>query len=596
MKLVFDIESDGLLVEASRVHCLVAKDLDTGQVHKFEPHQVEQGVKLLMQAEQIIGHNIIDFDLPCIQKLYPWFVYDEAKVVDTLILSRLIYPNLRDLDFEAKVFKKVVGNLIGTHKLETWGQRLGYHKMEYSDWSTFTPEMLEYCVGDVEVSERLWKHLQAKKVDPRASELEHQVAFICARQERNGFCFDEQKAQQLAASLQKELVRLEQELQDTFPPFYMSAGVVTPKRTTNGKKAAGTWAGAPYTKIKLTVFNPGSRHHIANRLKKLRGWKPTEFTENGQPKIDETILEKLPWPEAQLLNKYFLVQKRLGLLIGKDEDKGWLNVVRNGRVHGSIITNGAVTGRGTHKVIANIPRVTTPYGMELRSLFCASPGKVQVGVDMSGIELRVFAHFLARWDDGAYGKIVCEGDVHTENQKAAGLPNRNDAKTFIYAFLYGAGDTKIGSIVEPLATERKQRKVGRRLKGDFTQRVPGLDRLTTAVQQAAQRGYLIGLDGRHLHVRKAHAALNTLLQSAAALLSKRWMVEVDMEIERRGWRNKVQQLIWYHDEIQYEADPDVAEELGKVCIECIGRAGDYFGIRAPLTGEAKIGNNWGECH
>lgn len=596
MKLVFDLESNGFLEDASLIHCLVIKDIDTGTIHKFTPSEVEHGARLLMQGDQICGHNVINFDIPLLEKFFPWFRIERSRVVDTLVLSRLIYSNLSDLDFEGKAFQKVEGANIGAHKLEAWGQRLGYHKMHFDQWERYTPEMLEYNVVDVEVTERLWTLLQAQNVDPRASELEHQVAFICAQQGRHGFSFDEEKARQLAAHLQGDLARLEEELQDTFKPFYLPAGEVIPKRTTNGTKQPGTWTGATYTKIKLTVFNPGSRHHIANRLKTLRGWEPKAFTQSGQAEINETVLERLSWPEAKLLNQYFLVQKRLGMLLGADHDKGWLNVVRQGRVHGDIITNGAVTGRGTHKIIANIPRVTTPYGKELRSLFKASPGLVQVGVDMSGIELRLFAHFLAKWDNGAYGKIVCEGDVHTANQGAAGLPTRDAAKTFIYAFLYGGGAAKLGSIVDPGATEEVQRRIGGRLKKLFTKKTPGLENVIAQVQRVAGQGSLKGLDGRRLHIRKVHAALNTLLQSAAALLSKRWMVEVDLEIDRRGWRNKSQQLIWYHDELQFEIEPELAAEFGPMVVNCIQTAGNYFDIRVPLDGAWKAGNNWGDCH
>jgi DNA polymerase I-like protein with 3'-5' exonuclease and polymerase domains len=208
----------------------------------------------------------------------------------------------------------------------------------------------------------------------------------------------------------------------------------------------------------------------------------------------------------------------------------------------------------------------------------------------------MLAHFLSRWDGGAYGRVVCEGDVHTVNQEAAGLETRNVAKTFIYAFLYGAGDWKIGHTVSPFIADLEKKHVGKKLKDRFTQRTPGLEQLLTAVKDAAKRGYLVGLDGRHLHIRSDHAALNTLPQSAGALICKRWMVEIDLELTRRSWHDKVQQLLWVHDELQFQCDPDIADAFGKVAVECIGRAAEYFGIRVPLTGEYKIGSNWAECH
>lgn len=588
MRLVFDHESDGFLDEASQLWCLVLKDPDTGERYKFEPRQVEEGLRLLASAEEVIGHNIIEHDLPLAEKLYPWF-RATGKVTDTLVLSRLLFTNLSDTDMRRP--QVLAAGMTGRHSLEAWGLRFGVPKIEHTDWTKFSPEMLERCTVDVDITERLWKLIESKGVDPRASELEHRVATIIARQNRRGYPFDYAKAQQLASTLLQRLTVLEAELQDTFKPFYLPDGkIVEPKRNMTRKGAEYT-AGAPYQKIKLTVFNPGSRHHVANRLKFLYGWEPKEFTASGQPEVSEDILSELPYGEAALLAEYYMVQKRLGLLQGSKQSKGWLEAYTNGRIHGDMITNGAVTGRGTHKVIANIPRVTTPYGKDLRSLFKSSDGRVEVGIDMSGIELRLFAHYLSAYDNGAYGELVCNGDIHTANQRAAGLPTRDNAKTFIYAFLYGAGDEKIGTIIG------KGKEAGKRLKKAFMSKTPGLEKLTTLVKKRAEEnGYLTGLDGRKLHVRKAHAALNTLLQSAGAILSKGWMVEIDDEIERRGWRKLVDQLIWMHDELQFDVDPSIAEEFGQLAVECIERTAKKFGIRVPLTGEFKIGKNWGDCH
>ena len=602
MRLVFDIEANGFLKEASQVHCMAVYDLDNPElgVMKYRPSEVVQGLSHLASAEQIIGHNVIQYDLPVLQKVFPWFHYDEAKVQDTLVLSRLLWLNLSDLDNSRRI--KPEGKLIGSHSLKAWGQRLQFDKLDYQGgFEDFNEEMLEYNGVDVEVTARLWEAIQKKPVDPRAVLLEHQVAFICARQERQGFCFDEQKARQLAAKLQSKRLTLEQELQDTFKPFYMSAGVKTPTRTTNGKKQAGTWAGAPYEKIKLTQFNPGSRHHITHRLKALYGWVPSaeEITPSGQPKIDETVLGKLEYPEAKLLSEYFLVQKRLGMLV--DGDNAWLKLVYQGKIHGEVLTNGAVTGRATHRNpnVAQVPSVDAPYGPDCRELFGPESGLVEVGIDVSGLELRMLAHFLAKWDGGAYGEVVCNGDIHSANQAAAGLATRSQAKTFIYAFLYGAGDWKIGHIVEPLSTDSRKKKLGKELKSRFIKKVPGLAQLITGVKAAAQRGYLVGLDGRHLHIRSDHAALNTLLQSAGALICKQWMVEVDTNLRNilmLTGEPMAQQLAWIHDELQFQCRPNKAEEFGEMAVNCIPIAGAYFNVRVPLTGEYKIGKNWKECH
>jgi len=267
-------------------------------------------------------------------------------------------------------------------------------------------------------------------------------------------------------------------------------------------------------------------------------------------------------------------------------------VKEDGRIHGEVITNGAVTGRATHRNpnVAQTPACGAPYGKECRTLFSTPRDRVLVGVDVSGLELRMLAHFMASYDGGRYGKEVVEGDVHTANQQAAGLETRNQAKTFIYAFLYGAGNEKIGSIVGKKASH------GKVLRERFLERTPAIARLVIDVQRAAKRGYLLGLDGRRLHIRSEHAALNTLLQSAGALVCKQWMVEVDRMLTVKQWSHRVQQVAWVHDECQFECDPEIAEEFGKECVECIAKSGEAFDILLPLTGEYKIGKNWAETH
>lgn len=591
MRLVFDLEANGLVDDASLIHCIVAKDLDTNEVFQYRPEHIHQGLELLMSADQLIGHNVIGYDIALIQKLHPWFAVPRERVVDTLVLSRLIWTDLSDRD--NRPGSKVEPKLKGSHSLKAWGQRLGFHKADYDGgWATFSEEMLEYNTRDVDVTERLWKLIEEKAYSPVAIELEHAVAWLVSRQERHGFCFNEADAMKLVATLHKRQATLEAELQDTFPPFVQPDGYVEPKKTITYKDPlrASVTAGAPYNKIKIVVFNPGSRRHIADRLMKLYGWKPKEFTADGSPKVDEDVLSGLVYPAAKLLSEYLMIQKRLGQI--SDGKSGWLKHVVQGRIHGELITNGAVTGRATHRNpnMGQVPSCGAPYGKECRSLFGVPTGKMLVGVDVSGLELRMLAHFMAKHDGGKYGEEVINGDVHTANQKAAGLETRNQAKTFIYAFLYGAGASKIGSIVG------KGAKEGQKLKDQFLQSVPALAKLLSEVARASKRGYLVGLDGRHLHLRSEHAALNTLLQSAGALVCKRWMVEVDWEIEARGWRDRVQQVAWVHDEIQVECDEDIADEFGKMAVECISKAGDFFNIKVPLTGEYKVGKTWADTH
>jgi hypothetical protein len=586
LQLVFDLEGNGFLENITRMHCIALKDIDSGDISSFRPHQVEHGLRAVMDADLIIAHNGIKYDIPVSTKLFPWFHLDREKVVDTLVLSRLIYSDLGDRDRASK--NPIEGKLHGSHSLKAWGQRLGFPKGDYDGgFDEFNEPMMEYCERDTDVTARLYHMLiNHSAFSERASILEHLVQWIVAAQERYGFTFAVQAARDLAATLFSRRYELENKLQETFQPWDEEIGLFTPK-VNNAK--LGYVKGVPIMKRKRMEFNPGSRHHIANRLIALRDWKPKDFTPDGSAKIDETILAGLPWDEAKLLSDYFMIQKRIGMLA---EGKGaWLKSERGGKIHGECITNGAVTGRATHKSpnVAQVPSVGTPYGKECRQLFGPSKGRVQVGIDMSGLELRMLAHFMAKYDNGAYGREVIEGDVHTINQKAAGLDTRSQAKTFIYAFLYGAGPEKIGSIAG------KGAQHGRLLKARFLKRTPALAKLLNKIKHAAGRGYLVGLDGRRIAVRSAHSAPNSLLQSAGALASKQWMVELDAAIPQE-WRGKLQQLAWVHDELQFECDPDIADEFGKLAVDCIRRAGEFFNLKLPLTGEYKIGANWAECH
>lgn len=590
MKLLFDIETNGFLENATKVHCLVIKDVETGKVSKFS-EDITTGLEMLMSSQQIIGHNIIKFDIPMIQKIYPWFSYDPAKVFDTLVCSRLIWPNIGEWDAKLVHNGKLPAKKWGSHSLEAWGYRLECMKGEYSDWfkeqhpdyqpgdewASFSQEMLDYCVQDVEVTQKLYDRIIGKEYAPEALQLEHDVAYICARMERSGWPFDTS----MAASLYGELAGKRQVILDkmkvTFEPEIIER--VSEK------------TGKPL-KPKVIEFNPSSRQQIGERLIRKYGWKPKEYTPNGQPKIDETILMSLDYPEAKDLAEYFMLEKRIGQLA--EGDNAWLKLERNGAIHGSYNTNGAVTGRATHQSpnLAQVPSVRSPYGRECRSLFTVRPGFSMVGSDLSGLELRCLAHYMSKWDNGEYTEELLNGDIHTKNQRAAGLPTRDNAKTFIYSFLYGAGDEKIGAVVGAGARE------GKRLKEAFLAATPALAKLRDAVSKASQRGYLLGLDGRKLHVRSEHAALNTLLQSAGALISKRWLIEIDIEAKRRGWvyGKDWTMLSWIHDESECQVRPDIADEFGQMMVDCAGKAGEFFKFRCPISAEYKLGKTWADVH
>lgn len=646
-RYIFDIETNGLLDELTTVHCLVMKDLDSGERFSYGPNTVVEGVRKLAEADLIVGHNIIGFDLIALRRIFPWFRHI-GNVIDTLICARLIWPAdvLRPKDIRRAQQKKFPGNLTGYHSLEAWGHRLGEYKSKKVDFSVWTEEMQRYCEQDVEVGQMLLQLIESKNYSPMALWLEHAVSFIIEEQEQWGVPFDEAAAGALYAALVQSRLDLERELQQMFPPFFMPGKMFTPKRD---NKKMGYVAGAECQKIEETTFNPGSRHHIADRLHRLRGWTPEEFTSSGEPKIDEVVLSKLPWPEARLLSRYLTVQKRIGQLAEGKE--ALITAAKDGRIHGEVVTNGAVTGRATHKHpnLAQVPKVKKHkergvlkgeeggWGWEFRSLFVARAPRfalrqgpwVMVGADASGLELRMLGHFMARWDGGAYAKEVVQGDVHTVNMNAIGLLIRDVAKTWFYAFVYGAGDEKLGKTAKVSAEEIATYKTKRRelwgyvssrqkkkckatddytiaciikgglLRAKFLKNLPALGSLVAAVKDKHEKQqHLVGLDKRLLHTRSDHSALNTLLQSAGALVCKLWLVLMHRALLRRGFipGYHFAQVLWIHDEVQILAHPEVADEIGKIAVEAVREAGEVFGLKVPLDGEYKIGNTWAETH
>ncbi len=587
------------------------------------------------EADIVVFHNGIGFDHPALKKIRPDYIVPEYKIFDTLVASRLIYSDIGVTDARLGAKKGLPGKLYGSHSLEAWGHRLGEHKGNYDGgWEHWSPEMQSYCCQDVTVTRALYEKIVSKNYSQEALELEHEVSWICAQQERNGFAFDVAKAERLYADLLGEYSETTELLRDLYRPWYTQDGEVRiPKRSNSRYGYWGhyeysdpetkRWVGYPYSPVKLNVFNPNSRDHISRCLTAVYGWEPTEFTPSGKPKVDETILSALPYPEAKQLAELLMLKKLMGQL--GDGDNAWLKHVKKGRIHGRVITNGAVTGRATHSNpnVAQVPSVKKPFGNECRELFTVDEGDVLVGCDVSGLELRMLAHFMAEYDDGEYGELVVDGDVHTANQQAAGLDTRDQAKTFIYAFLYGAGVDKIGSIAGGGAEN------GKALKESFFAKFPALEELvfntqyqpsqtmtyerlkglrkTTPWQKLRKyktrnkvvyegRRSLNGLDGRVLNLRSSHAALNTLLQSAGALICKQWMVEFHQLLKEHHLDQYVRQVAWVHDEVVLECNPFYAQAVSDLCVSAIQLAGTHFNIRCPLTGQAQIGKTWKDVH
>lgn len=584
MRIVLDIETN---LAHDKIHLVVTKDIDTGEVKSWKV--ADSLREYLKDVSLIVMHNGISFDAPVLNRL--WKTRIQLKqVYDTLIVSRLLDPS------------RETG-----HSLEAWGNTLGFPKIDYTavwQWMMDRKEeykgecfdkpigsLLEhYCVRDVEVTAKLYHHLEDKLKDfyveyndelfpekkgiinREAIDLEHRVAKIIAQQERNGFKLDQIYATCLLTDIKSKVAGIYERMQQRWPP-------VTIERISDktGKRL----------KDSVVTFNPGSRQQIGEKLKEL-GWKPKDFTPTGHPIVDEAVLEKLNIPEAKLIAEYLMLNKRISQI------ESWMEAVgKDGRVHGKVITNGAVTGRMTHSSpnMAQIPNAGSIYGPECRECWTVEDGNVLVGCDASGLELRMLAHYMK---DNEYVKTVCEGsskdgsDVHTKNQKAAGLQTRDQAKTFIYAFLYGAGPAKIGSIVGGGAKE------GSKLIDAFLKGTPSLQRLRDTVSRYASKGFVPGLDGRKIWVRSEHAALNSLLQGAGAIVMKKALVIFDDKRKANKW--PVKYVANVHDEAQLECPKDIAEDVGKAFRQSIIEAGEFYRLRCPLDGEYKIGRNWRETH
>lgn len=602
---IFDIETDGLLDTVTTLHSLVILDPDTGSMLSCHtPQELMEGVSVLERADLIIGHNILCYDIPVLKKLMNFTPNATQCVRDTLVLTRLIFSDLKNMDFAMSKNKSEASlpfRLFGSHSLEAWGFRLGENKDTFgktTDWQSWSKEMQEYCEQDVRVTERLWKMLLAKNYSEESIAIEHTFREIIQQQETFGFCFNHKAAVDLYGTLQGRRTSLNDELQSIFTPVDKGS-FFTPKRdnkTLGYKKDVSIWREA------TTPFNPSSRQHIIERLVEKYAWEPQEFTDKGTPKIDEEVLSSLPYPECQKLSEYLMLDKRLGQL--SDGAQAWLKSVgSDGRIHGQVNTNGAVTGRCTHHHpnIAQVPAVGTPYGYECRALFGPPEGYYQLGCDASGLELRCLAHYLTRYDGGAYQDIILNGDIHTANQKAAGLKDRNAAKRFIYAYLYGAGDILIGSLIDPLLNEdKKKAALGKKIKRRFLAQTPALAQLLSDIKHRVDtRKYLAGIDGRILLVRSEHSALNTLLQSAGAVVMKLATNILWKSFKAKGWTfgNEVAQMAHIHDEFQLAVRSDIPkEEVGAMSVDAIVAAGLQLGFRCPLNGEYKTGSNWAETH
>jgi hypothetical protein len=616
--VVFDVETDGLLDDATVVHSLCIKDVDSGASWSCADQPghtpIESGLDILSKAGTLVAHNAIDFDVPVLEKLYPEWEW-EGRILDTLLWCRTLYAHVKELDYGLARKMRLPKKLIGSHGLEAWGHRIGVLKGEYhktTDWSQWTPEMQAYCRQDVDVNAALLAFLD-KRTYPlldRALGTSHELGWYLSQQERNGWPFDFQAAVKLQATLSARREELGQKLIDHFGTWEKKGKLFTPKRD---NKKYGYKAGVPFQKMKTVTFNPASRAHIADRLQTLYGWEPKEFTPSGQPQVDEGTLKGLDFPVAAELNEYLLVTKRLGQLA--EGKKAWLLEQTHERPEGGVLTGCAHIHHSAHSVtithrhrhagpnVAQVPTIVAPYGKECRALWTVPPGWQLLGADVSGLELRCLAHYLHKYDGGEYAETVLSGDVHQMHAEAMGV-ERPDAKTLGYAYLYGAGNTKLGAIVHPEWDEEEQLEHGKKLRRRLETRIPALGALVKDCKRAhSMRGHVRLIDGRRAHTRSGHSALNTLLQGTGSVICMEWIVRFNRALHEEfhtipggGWHSEWAALGWIHDEVQLAIRPEHAGRIGEIVLSALAATGEDLEFRLPLDGEVTIGVNWAETH
>lgn len=721
-RLIYDLESDGLLHELTRIHVLTIRDIDSGETFIFRRNEEEdsilEGIEMLNRAGLIIGHNIVGFDNYALWKVYGAAYAPQGEMRDTLVMSRMLFADVKERDFRLWKRGELDGGLIGSHTLEAWGMRLGFPKDDYSKrrkelakhlweedalqgdlgedgkpvggpyhedfadldefthwmtWGFWNQDMEDYGAKDLDPTQALWLKIERTEWSEDAIKLEHMICDLMARVEQNGFPFQMDKAREL----ETELRNTHDEMANTaiahfgkwLAPMKWSKSrlprpefgeddsrefwgeVTIPKRTmkfkepTKGDKVEG----APYCAIQLKEFNPNSRPMIVDRLKKIYGWEPQEFTEKNNPIVNDEVLRDLSAakraesglpviPIAEQLAEIFYYKKRLGQLA--DGAQSWIGSVRadTGRIHARINPGGTVTNRASHSKpnIAQVPRVVvkkfpvinddgtpklkddgTPvmkgrvlkgragdHGYDCRELFFVPDGWVLMGADQQGIELRALAHFMWAYDDGAYAKILLEADIHDAHTAAMGLDSRDKSKTFIYAMIYGAQDFKLGTVIDPSLAlyPNKAKALGAQMRERLMSRYPALRQLIKAVQKESKAGYVLGMDGRKLFTRAKHSALNTKLQGCGATLAKIWAVSFESFMEEEGfvhgWDGDFAILAWVHDELQVAVrdDPAVLEACERLLHESAKYSGERVGFMLPVEIGVKPGRTWADSH
>jgi hypothetical protein len=580
MHCVVDIEANGLLPEATRIWCVVAKDIVTDRVYKFYERNLSEAKTFLDGCEEVIMHNGLCYDIPLLAKL--WDYHFKGTVTDTLIMSRLYNP-------KRYLPRNCPNKKAGPHSIEAWGYRVGRGKPEHNDWSRLARQEQAGWLVDVKYLRKSIKLLDhwIRKID------EAVVPMLPMKLE-----VDETKVGGIHKHVQKPFLK----------NGYYNKSVVNWIESSELPKCIRAVSG-PFTRVHYRKVNINSNAEIKEYLLDI-GWVPDQWNTNDE---GERTSPKLSKDE-----EFFGIQSSLGRLIAKRVQarsrrsilEGFLNRLRpDGRLP-SRVTNLAVTGRATHAGIVNVPGEQSFFGKQMRRCFIASPGKVLVGTDSDACQIRMLA---GRMQDPQYIDTIVNGDskkgtdMHSINQRAANLPTRAAAKTFFYGFLFGAGDAKVGRIVNGTAQD------GRRLKNQFIQGLPALgkllDKLTKEWKSHAKckmgkygyeyyNGWVKGLDGRPIFIPSQHQILVYVLQSDEAIMMAAAYVMFHKTCLKEGfvWGRDYQTLCWYHDEWTVECKPQIAKRIGRLAEESIAKAGKFYNIMCPHIGQAKIGNDWFEIH
>lgn len=607
-RIVFDIETSGLYEEVTKVWCISYVDLEDPdkEIYTDSYKSLKRALAVFSEASELIGHNIIDYDLPVLEKLFGWRPSEHTKITDTLVMSRLLNPDRpKPAGYTGKG---------GPHSLEAWGFALGRDKVYNEVWDVFDTVILRRCETDVDITSCLYHTLSSEIARcPQWEEallLEHKIADIIARQERYGVLFDRELGLELVSKLDDLISTCDDELRNKAPvrvvcPY--STFIKEPFKIDGSlRKAVVDWCqkehltesyvAGPFTRISFEKINLGSQEQVKNWLTSI-GWKPTEWNEKDgeatSPKLTEDSFESLPDGIGEALKNRTMYSHR------RNQIQGWIDNVReDGRIGAGANPCGTPTGRMRHRTVVNVPAARAFLGHECRALFKVKPGYMMVGYDADALELRGLGHYM---DDTQFTEAILNGrkedgtDIHTVNQRAANITTRDNAKTFIYAFIYGAGDEKLGAVVGGSKTD------GAELRKAFLKSYPKLDKLISEVKRAAKKGWIRGIDGRKIWLRtdtfgkvKDHSALNALIQSTGAILMKEVAVFLDRLVLEANL--DASKIIDMHDEAQWEVLEKDVESFKELVFEAVSKVNSKYNLKCPLKTNVDVGLNWSETH